>query len=72
MECVKLHHNNYGERSHKAWYICYIPQFSVLYQLYTTIFRVISVIYHSAALLISTTGVVYKCIYFNYSYMIFY
>ena len=32
---------------------------SVVYQLYITVCRGISVIYHSAALLISTTGVVY-------------
>ena len=26
----------YGKRSHKVWYITYIPQFAVVYQLYTT------------------------------------
>ena len=42
-------------------YISYIPQFVLVYQLYTTVCHGISVIYHSAALLISTTDVVYIC-----------
>ena len=32
------------------WYISYIPQFAVVYQLYTTVCRGISVIYHSATI----------------------
>ena len=39
--------------------MCEVTPYSVVYQLYTTVFHGISVIYHSAALLISTTGVVY-------------